>query len=231
MLCRNAERGEASRQSIIRETGNENVHLHKVDVSSIASVRDFADAFLAKNTKVDVLVNNAGILPVERELSADGMESCLAVALCGTYLLTGLLLPALQAAAPSVVINVTSAGMYLAKCNVEDLEMASRKDYDGFLQYCRVKRAQVELSEAFAERFSAKTGVSFHAMHPGYAVTPGVQQLPAFGTKDPGGFFKQHGEALRSAAQGADTISWMASAPCVRASSGKLWFDRGCVVS
>ena len=109
--------------------------------------------------------------------------------------------------------------------------MASRKDYDGFLQYCRVKRAQVELTEAFAERFSAKTGVAFHAMHPGYAVTPGVQQLPAFGAKDPGGFFKQHGEALRSAAQGADTISWMASAPCVRASSGKLWFDRGCVAS
>eukprot|EP00802_Teleaulax_amphioxeia_P017649 Tamp_17813.p1 GENE.Tamp_17813~~Tamp_17813.p1 ORF type:complete len:379 (-),score=70.15 Tamp_17813:231-1340(-) len=225
MLCRNAERGEAARAGIVKETGNEQVFLHVVDVASIQSVREFAQKFLQTHPKVDMLVNNAGILVTEREHSADGIESCLAVALGGTYLLTGLLLPALEAAAPSVVVNVTSAGMYLAKADVSDLQMTSRKDYDGFLQYCRVKRAQVELSEMFAEKLKNR-GICFHSMHPGYAVTPGVEKLPAFGTKEPGGFIDQHGPSLRSAAQGADTIAWMASAPRVRATSGKLWFDR-----
>mmetsp|Transcript_72729 Transcript_72729/g.117971 ORF Transcript_72729/g.117971 Transcript_72729/m.117971 type:complete len:338 (+) Transcript_72729:126-1139(+) len=225
MLCRNAERGEAARLDIIAHSGNPQVYLHAVDVSSIASVRAFSESFLANNKKIDVLVNNAGILAVDREQSEDGIESCLAVALGGTYLLTSLLLPALRAASPSVVINVTSAGMYLAKTDVHDLQISKVKTYDGFLQYCRVKRAQVELSEIFTEKL-AKSGVSFHSMHPGYAVTPGVEKLPAFGTKEPGGFIDQHGPSLRSAAQGADTISWMASAPSVRATSGLLFFDR-----
>ena len=134
-------------------------------------------------------------------------------------------MPALRAAAPSVVVNVTSAGMYLAKTDVSDLEMQAYKPFDGFLQYCRVKRAQVELTEIFGEKF-AGSGVSFHAVHPGYAVTPGVERLPAFGTTEPGGFIAQHGPSLRTAAQGADTIVWMASAPCVRTSSGKMFFDR-----
>jgi dehydrogenase/reductase SDR family protein 12 len=153
MLCRNAERGEAARAEIAKETGNQQVFLHVVDVASIKSVRDFAQSFMKTNQKVDMLVNNAGILVTDRENSVDGIESCLAVALGGTYLLTGLLLPALEAAAagnshtgrgiPAVVVNVTSAGMYLAKADVSDLQMTKRKDYDGFLQYCRVKRAQV----------------------------------------------------------------------------------------
>jgi dehydrogenase/reductase SDR family protein 12 len=145
MLCRNAERGEAARAEIAKETGNQQVFLHVVDVASIKSVRDFAQSFMKTNQKVDMLVNNAGILVTDRENSVDGIESCLAVALGGTYLLTGLLLPALEAAAPAVVVNVTSAGMYLAKTDVSDLQMIKRKDYDGFLQYCRVKRAQVHL--------------------------------------------------------------------------------------
>ncbi|EKX41510.1 hypothetical protein GUITHDRAFT_95998, partial [Guillardia theta CCMP2712] len=227
MLCRNKERGEAAREQIAKETGNSQVFLHTVDVSSAQSCRSFAEKFLESNEKLHVLVNNAGILPTERETTVDGLESCMATALGGSFLLTGLLLPALKNAKPSVVVNVTSAGMYLAKTDVDDLEMKKRK-FDGFLQYCRAKRAQVELSEIWSEKLGG-SGISFHSMHPGYAVTPGVEKLPGLGDRKPGGFIEQHGPSLRSAAQGADTIVWMASAPVVSSSTGKLWFDRRAV--
>eukprot|EP00281_Chroomonas_sp_CCMP1168_P031934 CAMPEP_0206246072 /NCGR_PEP_ID=MMETSP0047_2-20121206/19049_1 /ASSEMBLY_ACC=CAM_ASM_000192 /TAXON_ID=195065 /ORGANISM="Chroomonas mesostigmatica_cf, Strain CCMP1168" /LENGTH=338 /DNA_ID=CAMNT_0053671441 /DNA_START=18 /DNA_END=1034 /DNA_ORIENTATION=- len=225
MLCRNLERGEAAKKDVMEVSGNKEVFLHVVDVADSDSVRSFCKSFLQSYDKVDVLVNNAGILATGRHESDQGVESCFATAMGGTVLLSGLLLPALKKAAPSVVINVSSAGMFLSKCDVSDLNMMKRKKYDGMLQYSRVKRAQVELSEIWAEKLK-DTGVCVHAMHPGYAVTPGVQTLPGLSDGKPGGFFEEHGPKLRSAAEGADTIVWLASAPKARECAGLLWFDR-----
>mmetsp|Transcript_30732 Transcript_30732/g.62002 ORF Transcript_30732/g.62002 Transcript_30732/m.62002 type:complete len:343 (+) Transcript_30732:8-1036(+) len=225
MLCRNQQRGEDALAQIKSETGNDNVFLHTVDVSSMTQVKSFAKDFLGNNHKVDALINNAGVLPLKRSTTSEGIETCLATTIGGTFLLCGLLMPALIRAAPSVVINVSSAGMYTAKTVVSDLQFAKAKKFDGLLQYARVKRAQVALSEMWAAKL-AGTGVCVHAMHPGYSVTPGTEKLPGLGDRSDGGFVKQHGSKLRTAEQGADTIVWMCSAPVIRETAGRFWFDR-----
>jgi len=91
-------------------------------------------------------------------------------------------------------------------------------NYSGSEQYARAKRAQVTLNEMWAERF-ADTGIRFHAMHPGWADTPGVDEsLPLFS--------KVMGPLLRTPEQGADTLVWLAAADEPLLSNGEFWLDR-----
>jgi NAD(P)-dependent dehydrogenase (short-subunit alcohol dehydrogenase family) len=112
---------------------------------------------------------------------------------------------------------MSSGGMYAAPLTVERLQMAD--DYRGAEQYARAKRAQVTLNEMWAERVPATTTV-FHAMHPGWADTPGVRDsLPTFR--------RVVGPLLRSPEQGADTLVWLAADDSESlASTGRFWLDR-----
>jgi NAD(P)-dependent dehydrogenase (short-subunit alcohol dehydrogenase family) len=187
------------------------------DVSSLRSVRDFARRFLDEHGELHVLVNNAGVLAAERSLSVDGHELALATNVLGPFLLTGLLAPALEKSAPSTVVNVSSGGMYTASLDVDDLQ-TERHSYDGAAVYARHKRAQVVLSELWAERLNAH-GVAVHSMHPGWVDTPGLESsLPRFHR-----FTKP---ALRTSEQGADTIAWLAAAEEPGTDSGGFWHDR-----
>jgi len=112
---------------------------------------------------------------------------------------------------------MSSGGMYTAGLTVSKLEM-SAQDYKGTEQYARAKRAQVTLNEMWAERFG-HLGIHFHALHPGWADTPGVDDaLP--------GFSKVMGPLLRTADQGADTMVWLASDDSALESNGLFWLDR-----
>ena len=217
MLARDAGRGEEARAAIARASGNDDVRVALGDMSDLASVRRFAEEFLAAEERLDVLVNNAGILPQERTLSPDGNELAFATNVLGPFLLTELLLPLLRASAPSRIVNVSSGGMYTERIRVDDLQ-TERLDFDGPAVYARTKRAQVILTELLAERL-AGTGVVVHAMHPGWADTPGVQSsLPRFHTLTK--------PFLRNAEQGADTILWLGAADEPAQSSGGFWHDR-----
>jgi len=208
LLARNAERGERARQ----ESGAERVW--DCDVSSLRSVRDFVRRFRDEQRELHVLVNNAGLLPAERSLSVDGYELALATNVLGPFLLTGLLAPALEADAPSTIVNVSSGGMYTARLTVDDLQ-TERHSFDGAPVYARHKRAQVVLSEMWAERLRDK-GVAVHSMHPGWVDTPGLQRsLPRF--------YKLMKPALRSPEEGADTIVWLAA---TKRTGGGFWHDR-----
>lgn len=114
------------------------------------------------------------------------------------------------------VITVSSGGMYAVPLTVKAIEVSS-DDYRGATQYALAKRAQVTLNEMWAERVPATT---FHAMHPGWADTPGVSSsLPAFR--------KLVGPMLRDADEGADTMVWLAADDGEPATaSGSFWLDR-----
>jgi NAD(P)-dependent dehydrogenase (short-subunit alcohol dehydrogenase family) len=128
-----------------------------------------------------------------------------------------MLLPALRAAAPSRVITVSSGGMYTQRLELSALEMPP-PDYRGVTEYARVKRAQVVLNREWARR-TEPAQVAFHAMHPGWAATPGITaSLP--------GFSRVMRPLLRSAGQGADTIVWLATADAGLLGSGRFWHDR-----
>ncbi len=187
------------------------------DVSDLHDVRAFAARFTADEPRLDVLVNNAGVLPPERAVSVDGNELALATNVLGPFLVTNLLIPLLTESAPARVINVSSGGMYTQRIHVEDLQSTGGK-FDGPTVYARTKRAQVILTELWAKRLVG-TGVVVHAMHPGWADTPGVvSSLPRF--------HRLTVPLLRSPEQGSDTIVWLGAAAEPGESSGGFWHDR-----
>jgi dehydrogenase/reductase SDR family protein 12 len=216
LLVRSDERGAQARAAITERTQNSDVRISVCDLSSLESVHACATR-LAAEERLDVLVNNAGVMTQERALSADGIELTLATNVVGPFLLTNLLIPLLEESAPARIINVSSGGMYTQKLRVDDLQ-SERGQFDGPNAYARTKRAQVILTELWAAQL-AGTGIVVHAMHPGWADTPGVRSsLPRF--------YKVTRPLLRTPAQGADTIVWLGAAAEPGRSSGRFWHDR-----
>ena len=217
LAARNRERGEHARARIVEHSGNPDVRIGDCDLSDLQSIRSFADRFTAQVPRLDVLVNNAGVLTQERALSPDGIELTLATNVIGSFLLTNLLLPPIERSAPARIINVSSGGMYTQRLRIDDLQ-SEHERFDGPTVYARTKRAEVILTEMWAQRL-ADTGVVVHAMHPGWVDTAGVRaSLPRF--------YKVTRPLLRTAAQGADTIVWLAAAKEPGDSSGGFWHDR-----
>lgn len=187
------------------------------DLSSLEQVRRLAGELLAGESRIDVLINNASVLAPERLLSVDGIELTVATNLLSTFLLTNLLIPRMVESAPARIVTVSSGGMYTETLDVAGMQM-SPENYGGSAAYARTKRAQVVLTDIWADRL-AGTGVVAHSMHPGWVNTPGVSaSLPTFR--------KVMGPLLRNADQGADTIVWLASDPDALESSGQFWMDR-----
>jgi NAD(P)-dependent dehydrogenase (short-subunit alcohol dehydrogenase family) len=222
LACRSEERGLEARDAIAREAGHGRVELELVDLSDLDAVREAAARVLARHPALHVLVNNAGVMLHERQLSPQGLEMNFATNVVGPFLLTNLLAPALalgsEEGAPARVITVTSGGMYTQKLDLDDLQCEKLEPFDGVTAYAQNKRAQVLLTETWAERLAGQ-GVTVNAMHPGWADTPAVQtSLPTFR--------KITGPFLRDWEQGADTLVWLAVAERVRELSGELFLDR-----
>lgn len=150
-------------------------------------------------------------------ICANRFEMNFAVNVLGTYTMTELMLPLLEKAAPDAkVITVSSGGMYTVPLTT-DLQYSDEK-FDGVVQYARNKRVQVALTEKWAEMYTNK-GIGFYSMHPGWAETPGIaKSLP--------GFNKSFSGKLRTSAEGADTIIWLALQPKENLVPGALYFDR-----
>jgi NAD(P)-dependent dehydrogenase (short-subunit alcohol dehydrogenase family) len=217
-LARDEARAERARALIEQAAGRDtDVAYGLADMSDLDSLREFATSLRASDVTLDVLVHNAGALSRTFSEAPDGSELTFASHVVGPFLLTGLLLPSLRRAAPARVITVSSGGMYTQRLDLADLEMR-RDDYDGKVAYARAKRAQVVLNHEWARRVPS-TEIVFHAMHPGWADTPGVASgLP--------GFHRAMRPLLRTPDQGADTVVWLSSAEEALGSTGSFWLDR-----
>lgn len=217
LVGRSGDRNEAVVAEMIDETGNDAITQVAADMGDYDQVRALADRVLADHDRLDVLIHNAGALSNERRDAPDGTEATVASQVVGPFLLTGLLLEQLAASTPARVLTMSSGGMYSAGLTVSALQMPKDK-YKGAEQYARAKRAQVTLNEMWAERFG-HLGIRFHALHPGWADTPGVDAaLPTFS--------KVMGPLLRTAEQGADTLVWLAADDTPLESNGGFWLDR-----
>jgi dehydrogenase/reductase SDR family protein 12 len=214
LVVRDLERGDQARAKVVAATGATapgQVAVARCDLASLRDVRRFA-ATLAAEERIAVLVNNAGVLPAERTLSPDGNELTLATNVLGPFLLTALLHDRTDR-----VVNVSSGGMYTTKLDVDDLQF-ERKGFSGTKAYANTKRAEVVLTELWAQRLDPKKTV-VHAMHPGWADTPGLAaSLP--------GFHRLTKPLLRDAHEGADTIVWLGAATTPGTTTGGFWQDR-----
>jgi NAD(P)-dependent dehydrogenase (short-subunit alcohol dehydrogenase family) len=216
-VARSRERAERAVDTISSAAPGADVEFFLADMGELDQVRSLAGAFSAAHDRLDVLIHNAGALSREYTTTGAGTELTVASQLVAPYLLSGLLLPALQASVPSRVVQVSSGGMYTQRFDLADLEMGPA-DYDGTVAYARVKRAQLVLMHEWVRRMEG-SGVLFHAMHPGWADTPGIRSgLP--------GFAKVMGPLLRSPEEGADTAVWLAASPRAEITTGGFWLDR-----
>lgn len=213
LVARDPEKVSTLARRLTDLTGNENISHVIADLGDLDSVRGAADEIVRRHPSVDVLVHNAGALFNERHTQAEGIETTVAVHVVGPFLMTGLLLDRLDGGR---VITVSSGGMYAVPLTVEGIEM-NPDEYRGTTQYALAKRAQVTLNEMWASRVES---IAFHAMHPGWADTPGVSgSLPGFRTIV--------GPVLRKPNEGADTMVWLAADDQEPAeTSGSFWLDR-----
>lgn len=212
IVGRNRPKTETVAEEIRAETRSDAVRIEIADLSSMREVRALAARL---KSPIHLLVNNAGILAEHRAETDEGIETTLATNLLSHFLLTNLLIDELEA--PARIINVSSGGMYTQRIRLDDLQM-SRGRFDGVVQYARTKRAQVILTEMWAESLRDR-GIVVHSMHPGWAETPGVQQsLPRF--------YKLTRPLLRTPEQGADTIVWLCASEEAGRSTGLFWHDR-----
>ena len=215
LVGRDAGRLERTRGELLAETPGAGVITVVADMSSLASVRAAAAEILAREPRLDVIVDNAGAMFPERGLTPEGFERTLATTVLGPFVLVARLLPRLAESPDARLVAVTSGGMYTQALPLDDLAF-ERGTYDGTRAYARAKRAQVALVREWARR---RPGLSANAMHPGWANTPGLEaSLP--------GFAKLVGGRLRTPAEGIDTALWLAAAPEVRGVTGRLFLDR-----
>ncbi len=217
IVGRTAERNERAVAELTAATGNGLITHVAADMGDYDQVRHLAERILADHDRLDVLIHNAGALDPERRVAPDGTEATVASQVVGPFLLTSLLLDRLAASAPARVLTMSSGGMYATGLTVSELEMTP-EHYNGTEQYARAKRAQVTLNEMWVTRCGDR-GITFHALHPGWADTPGVDAgLPTFA--------KVMGPLLRTPEQGADTLVWLGADDAALASNGRFWLDR-----
>jgi NAD(P)-dependent dehydrogenase (short-subunit alcohol dehydrogenase family) len=220
IVGRSRERSEAAVRQIQDRTGNQAVEFLLGDLSSQSDIRQLAQEFRGRHSRLDVLVNNAGGMFLNRQESADGIEMTLALNHLAYFLLTNLLLDLLKSSTPARVVSVASdAHRFAPRIDFDDLQ--HRKSYRGFRVYAESKLANVLFSGALARRL-AGTGVTSNALHPGFIASnffaaPGMKPLLGRLMALSARFFAISPE------EGAKTSIHLAASPEVEGVTGKYF--------
>ncbi len=164
--ARDAARGQALADELTRH--GRKAELLPIDMASLASVRQAVERFAAAHARLDVLVNNAGVVLRDRRVNADGHELTWATNFLGPFLLTRRLLPTLKGASSPRVVNVSSQAHTYGRIDWNDLELS--RSYRGFKAYANSKLALVLFTRELARR---ESGVAVNALHPG-AIATGI---------------------------------------------------------
>jgi dehydrogenase/reductase SDR family protein 12 len=221
LVGRSEERLAAVREALLAVHGDDRFPVVVADMGSLESVRAAVARVLETESRLDVLIDNAGAIFPQRIEGPDGIEATLATLVVGPFALVSGLLPLLKDTEGSRVIAVTSGGMYTQGAHFDDLQWTS-EPYSGPRAYARAKRLQIALVREWARRLGPsglELDITVNAMHPGWADTPGLAEaLP--------GFHRVMGLLLRSVSEGVDTLVWLAAAPEGAERSGGLFLDR-----
>ena len=164
IACRSADRAEAALQEIRRRSGSGNVVYYNLNLASLQSVRSFAQHVLKEEPRLDILINNAGIMRCPYWKTEDGYEMQFGVNHLGHFLLTTLLLERLKEAPTARIVVVSSLGYKRGSINFDDIN--SEKDYDPMVAYCQSKLANNLFTVALAKRLQG-TNVTVNCLHPG----------------------------------------------------------------
>jgi dehydrogenase/reductase SDR family protein 12 len=189
-----------------------------VDLSLVADTQRAAAAIVAQGTRIDVLVNNVGLLLDDLSTTSEGFETSYATNLLTHWVLTEALLQGKVLAPQATIIEMSSGGMYNAGLTLDYMNMRDPRKYNGVYAYAVHKRGQAALVEYWQKRHGA-SGLRCYVMHPGWADTDGVK------TAMPN-FRRRLRTVLRDSAQGADTALWLAATRPSNQGPEAFWFDR-----
>lgn len=163
------EKCEAAAKDIRGETLNHHVNARHLDLASLKSIREFAAKIIEEEERVDILINNAGVMRCPHWTTEDGFEMQFGVNHLGHFLLTNLLLDKLKASAPSRIINLSSLAHVAGHIDFDDLNWQTRK-YNTKAAYCQSKLAILLFTKELSRRLQG-SGVTVNALHPGVART------------------------------------------------------------
>ena len=221
VTARNADKGRAAVAAIAQRAGGDaQVQLAVFDLADLASVRRGAAEILEQAPRLDVLVNNAGLVLSERAETVDGYEATLATNHLGPFLFTNLLLERIRASSPARIVTVASTAHNAARKGMPFDDLQSEKKYATMRVYGQSKLANILFTLELARRLEG-TGVTANSLHPGtvrtgYGADGDARGLLAFGIKISSPFFL-------SPAKGARTSVYLASDPAVAGVSGEYF--------
>jgi NAD(P)-dependent dehydrogenase (short-subunit alcohol dehydrogenase family) len=218
MVVRNKNKGEQAREEIIAATGNNNIELYTCNLSVQAEIAQVAAEIKARHSKIDILINNAGLIIPEYQTSADGIEMTFAVNHLAPFLLTHLLLDLLKKGDEPRIITVSSEAHRFSRLDFNDI--ASPKKYSAWLAYGNSKLANILFTRQLAREVE-KYGITANCLHPGAVATNfGAGYKGLAGT-----FFSLFRPFFITPEKGAQTTIYLASSPEVKATTG-LYFDK-----
>ena len=219
LIGRDADKCETARQKIVAQTHNEQVHVLLADLMSHQSIRDFADEFKRRYDRLDVLINNAGGIFKQRQLTPDGMERTIGLNHFGYFLTTHYLHDILTQTPQSRLVNVASeAHRFVSRIKFEDLML--EKKYNEWTAYGQSKLANILFTRYLAVHWQQKgIATTANCLHPGTVRTN-------FGAKD-FWFIRwtfRYLPLFKSAEQGAATSIYLAQSAAVAHTTG-AYFD------
>ena len=214
LLVRDRALGEKVVKELV-EAGAPAADLFVADFASLKDLRRAAAELLAAHPTIDVLINNAGAIFMERAVTVDGYERTFAVNHLAYFQLTTLLLDALKRAGTARIVSVSSEAHRRARLDFDDL-MCERR-YAGFLAYGRSKLANILFTRELARRLEG-TGVTANCLHPGVIGSNFGRNNRAFGV-----LMKIASPFLSSEADGAKTTVFLATSPSVEGVTGKYF--------
>jgi len=220
MACRSLDSANEAREEIVNETKNQNVFVRHLDLASVDSIQKFAESFKHKESKLDVLINNAGLWTKTKKLTDINVEQTFTVNVLGHQLLTQLLVDELRSASPSRIIN--TASHYAGGLDIDDINF-DKRNYNETLAYKQTKQANRMLTREWARRLE-KDNISVYSLTPGF-----IPDTELFREQNIVGKFLLKAFALiegRTIQEGADTIVWLASADKINGSNGGFYNQR-----
>ena len=165
LACRGVEQGEKAAVEVCKRSNNENVVFQQLDLASFHSIRQFATNILKKESRIDILINNAGVFMMPLWRTEDGIEMHFGVNYLGHFLLTNLLLDRLTEAPAARIINVAADfPTWLADINFEDIN--SERSYNRVKAVTQSKLAVV-MSSLYLDQKLKGTNVTVNTVHPG----------------------------------------------------------------
>jgi NAD(P)-dependent dehydrogenase (short-subunit alcohol dehydrogenase family) len=218
ITARNEERGRAAYKEIVDRSGSSDVEVLALDLASFRSIRSFAVELLERVDRLDVLVDNAGLILRRRTETEDGFEAMFGINHLGHFLLTNLLLDELRASAPSRVVVVASDAHQSAKQGLDFDDLQSERSYKWAKVYGKSKLANIYFARELAHRLEG-SGVTSNSLHPGF-VRSQFGQGGDLGTLYGFGIKYLAAPFAISQVKGALTTIYLASSPEVEGATG-----------